>query len=299
MLKLILLETPGVIETEEFRQRNTDWKTLIAKAKENGIRTKTLPVTMGDDIAGIRLLCSKYECIPQECLVLAADSKLLSMAEQIGMPCVAYGEAMPAFRTRYQITTAAGAELYYLQQIHQRLIGEPVTIAKTERLIIREMTVADAEALWEIQNRQEVRRYTENLSEDRQNELEKHKAYVTHVYPLYGYGLWGVYRKEDEKLIGRCGLQDYEHDGTWEIEIGYLLDPPEWGKGYATEAVWAVLEYAFECMDMQSAVALIEPENERSVRLAKRVGMQFQAYDVRDGKTVARYLIQNRKKMDI
>lgn len=299
MLKLILLETPGVIETEEFRQLNTDWQTLITNAKKNGIGAKTLSVTMGDDVAGIQLLCIKNECTPQECLLLAADSKLLSIAEQIGMPCVAYGEAMPAFRTRYQITTAAGAELYYLQQIYQRLIGEPVVIAKTERLIIREMTDEDAEALWEIQNRQEVRRYTENLSEDRQTELEKHKAYVTHVYPMYGYGFWGVYRKEDGKLIGRCGIQDYEHEGAWEIEIGYLLDPPEWGKGYATEAVCAVLKYAFECMDMQSVVALIEPENERSLRLAKRIGMQFQAYDVRDEKTVARYLIQNRKKMDI
>lgn len=294
MLKTIFLESPGVIETAECGQMNTDWQTLITNAGEHGIKTEVLPSVLINDVRGIEALCARNECIPRECLLLTADGELLSVAEQVGMPCIAYGEHVPEFRAQYQITTVEGAELYYLQQIYQRLIGEPVVIAMTERLIIREMTVEDAEALWEIQNQEEVRRYTEDISEDRQTELEKHMAYVRHVYPMYGYGLWGVYRKEDGKLIGRCGIQDYEYDGVWGVELGYLLDPAEWGRGYAIEAVRAVIKYALDCMDIQSVIALIAPENERSIRLAKRAGMQFQTFEERKGKPVARYVIHKR-----
>jgi len=294
MLKLILLETPGVVETAECGQMNNDWQMLITSARENGIKTEVLPSVLINDVKGIEALCVRNECIPRECLLLTADDELLSVAEQVGMPCIAYGENVPEFRAQYQITTVEGAELYYLQQSYQRIIGEPVVIAMTERLIIREMTVEDAEALWEIQNQEEVRRYTEDISEDRQTELEKHMAYVRHVYPMYGYGLWGVYRKEDGKLIGRCGIQDYEYNGVWEVELGYLLDPAEWGRGYAIEAVRAVIKYALDCMDIQSVIALIAPENERSIRLAKRAGMQFQTFEERKCKPVARYVIHKR-----
>ena len=301
MLKAILLEAPGVVKTADEIQTNSDWKALTEEAGQQGIRvilfsfdasSKKQCCTQGE-LSGEHL---RWECLeekyrPTECLLLAADSECLSAARKLGIPCVAYGEDVPAFQTKYQISTSEGAEFWYLKQIYQRLSGEEVVIAETGRLMIREMTQEDAEAMWEIQNQGEVRRYTEGISHDCQTELEKHRAYVEHVYPLYGYGLWAVCLKASRKLIGRCGIQDREYNGVCEIELGYLLDTKDWGQGYATEAVSAVIDYAFHQLGIEQIVAWIEPENERSVRVAQKTGMEFCEYRIKNGKNFACYKI--------
>lgn len=286
MLKTIFLESPGVIKSADEIRPDSSWRTLMEKAGQQGIQT----ILFSSDVSPEEQ-CSAVGCLPKECLLLATDSECLLAAGEIGMPCAAYGEAVPAFRTRYQIMSAEGAEFHYLKQIYQRLAGEEVVIVKTKRLMIREMMPEDAESLWEIQRQEEVLRYTEGVSCDHEEELEKHRAYVEHVYPMYGYGLWAVCLKDNKKLIGRCGIQDREYNGVWEVELGYLLDSKAWGQGYATEAVTAVIDYAFNQLEISEIVAWIEPENERSIRVAKKAQMKFSEYRTKNGKCFACYNI--------
>lgn len=288
MLKTIILETPGVIDTMKFEQMNIHWKSLFRDAEQQGVKIISASY---DKVSGTMQMSE--QCLPNESLLIASSAELLFQADNFGIPCIAFGPDVPAYQTAYHVLSPEGAELYYLRQVYQRLTGETVVIAQTERLVIREMTVEDAETMWGIQRRDAVRLYTEGVSDDKQTEVEKHIAYVKHVYPLYGYGLWSVCLKESGKLIGRCGIQDCECDGKWEVELGYLLEPTVWGQGYATEAVRAVLRYAFSKLEVQSIIALIEPENERSVRLAMRSGMKFQRYVNRNDKQFACYRIVN------
>lgn len=157
-----------------------------------------------------------------------------------------------------------------------RANGEPITIAKTNRLILRELAVSDIKDLYDIYQNPEVRNFIDDIDDYLNIEIEKHKAYIRNIYAFYGYGLWGVFSKEENKLIGRCGIQNREIDGQNEIELGYLLDVDHWGLGYAIECILATLDYAFNTLELPRIVAVIDKRNTRSIKVAKQIGMTLE-----------------------
>lgn len=97
-------------------------------------------------------------------------------------------------------------------------------------------------------------------------------------YEQRGYGPWAVIEKHSGELIGYCGLFFYpDINGRPEIEIGYRLARAWWGRGYATEAVTAVRDFAFDTLGLSRLVALIDPANVASVRVAEKAGMRHEA----------------------
>ena len=82
--------------------------------------------------------------------------------------------------------------------------------------------------------------------------------------------------KTEHQAIGYCG-RFYFTDilGQPEIEIGYRLARPFWGRGYATEAALAVREYSFNVLCLPRLSALIDPQNAASLRVAQKAGMIY------------------------
>ena len=97
------------------------------------------------------------------------------------------------------------------------------------------------------------------------------------------YDLWPVIEKKTNEVIGHCGLLDKEVNGKIEYEIIYILKTSEWGKGYATEIGKAMIEHAFGEMKLERLIALIEPENKASERVALKIGMKFEKEVLRPG----------------
>jgi RimJ/RimL family protein N-acetyltransferase len=64
--------------------------------------------------------------------------------------------------------------------------------------------------------------------------------------------------------------------GRQEVEIGYRLARSAWRQGYATEAARAVRDYAFFTLGIRRLIALIDPENLASVRVAEKIGMRYE-----------------------
>jgi RimJ/RimL family protein N-acetyltransferase len=114
-------------------------------------------------------------------------------------------------------------------------------------------------------------------------------------YEQLALGYLAVLRKEDEALIGRCGLMELvgesavpEHgirrgwfrlpgvptdvELTFECELGYTFDPAVWGQGFATEAACCVRDYARDVLRLPYAISAISPQNVRSRRVAERGG---------------------------
>lgn len=99
----------------------------------------------------------------------------------------------------------------------------------------------------------------------------------------FGYGLFSVIHQESNNLIGDCGLEQIEDQGT--AELGYDFRSDFWNRGFATEAATAVRDYAFEVLELPRLISLIRVGNLSSSRVAEKVGMtlleEFTRYDVR------------------
>ena len=106
----------------------------------------------------------------------------------------------------------------------------------------------------------------------------------------YGFGLFSIERREDGLLIGDCGLE-VQDDGSGDVELGYDLRSDCWGQGYATEAAMAVRDVAFGPLALPRLISLIRQGNERSRRVAEKVGMQHDADLERHGVLYWRYAI--------
>jgi RimJ/RimL family protein N-acetyltransferase len=96
------------------------------------------------------------------------------------------------------------------------------------------------------------------------------------LWLIYGYGYWGVERKDDGLLVGQVGLADFKREMTPSIEgvpeAGWIFAPDAHGRGYALEAVSAALAWADETIDAPEIVAIIDPANAPSIRVAERCG---------------------------
>ncbi len=101
----------------------------------------------------------------------------------------------------------------------------------------------------------------------------------------HGYGLFSVIHKTDQRLIGDCGLEHLEADGTREAELGYDLRSDYWNQGLATEAAAAVRDHAFRVLRLPRLISLIRTGNVASRRVAEKIGMRHAADTTRHGQT--------------
>ncbi len=148
---------------------------------------------------------------------------------------------------------------------------------ETERLILRDMRVSDAEDMFAYAQHEPVTRY---LTWTPHPSIQHTKEYLTYVGQRYRTGDfydWALICKEDGRMIGTCGFTSFDFPSD-SAEIGYVLNPDYQGKGLATEAVREVLRFGFETLSLHRIEAKFMKENTRSQKLMERVGMQLEGY---------------------
>ena len=143
----------------------------------------------------------------------------------------------------------------------------------TTRLSLRPFTLDDIDSLHQILEIPGILQYFPNPDPPERERVEKLiKRQIKH-WQDYGYGWWAVVSRAEKQLIGWSGLQ-YLPD-TDEIEIGYLLSKPFWGKGLATESAIAGLDFGFDRLGLREIIGIVHPENFASQGVLKKIGMQF------------------------
>ena len=144
----------------------------------------------------------------------------------------------------------------------------------------------DAQALFALNGNPQVMRYT---GEPLLPSLDAAKlAIENHTdFDNPGYGRWACVLKESQQIIGFCGLK-YLSDLD-EVDIGYRFLPEFWGKGYATEACIASLQFGFHTLRLHRIIGLVLPQNAASIRVLEKVGLQFECEFDYDGYSVLRY----------
>jgi [ribosomal protein S5]-alanine N-acetyltransferase len=154
-------------------------------------------------------------------------------------------------------------------------------ILETNRLILRRIQPSDVMPLVDLWSDPEVTRF---LGGPRDKAWLKSEFSNSAQDPFAErYDLWPVIEKETGRVIGHCGLLDKEVEGKTEIELNYIISPPMWGKGIGTEMADAIKRFAFMELGLIRLIALIEPNNEASGRVAIKIGMHFEKEISRPG----------------
>jgi RimJ/RimL family protein N-acetyltransferase len=147
----------------------------------------------------------------------------------------------------------------------------------TDRLVIQDWSVDDAEAAFRIYGSPEVTHWL-TPAMDRVGDLAAMRS-VLHAWQeaqpnmLTPRGRWALRRKDDDTVIGGLAIRllpPYEDD----LEVSWQLSPDVWGQGYAAEAGRALVDWAFT-QDTEELFAVARTSNARAVATAKRIGMQW------------------------
>lgn len=155
----------------------------------------------------------------------------------------------------------------------------------TGRLTLRPFHILDAEPMYRVFGDEEVMRFGDGV----QTSEWVHAWLLTcleRYYTTWGFGPYAVVEKQSSNVVGYCGLFHFpDVNGQQEVEIGYRFARMAWGKGYATEAAGAVREYAFHVLGIKRLIAIIDPENLASIRVAEKIGMRYEAQVMLEGYT--------------
>ncbi|NLL78523.1 MAG: GNAT family N-acetyltransferase [Clostridiales bacterium] len=175
----------------------------------------------------------------------------------------------------------------YFEKVYGRCHGIPWTILETDRCLVREIQLEDLDRLYEIYAEPSITQYMEGLYEDRAEEEQYTRDYIRNMYGFYGYGMWVVEEKKSHRLIGRAGIESGDSEET--AELGYLIAKEYQRQGYATEVCEAIIKYAGDKLEFKRIVCYVEPENEASRMLCRRLGLTEREEKVRKGKRYCFY----------
>jgi len=165
-----------------------------------------------------------------------------------------------------------------------------VIVTETSRLILRYFTADDLDELAAILGDHQVMRYSIGGIKTR-SQTQDFLNWILSNYEKYGFGLYAVTRRENQVLIGFCGLLVWFFEEVQEIEMGYRFAKEHWGQGLGTEAATAVRDYAWHKLNMKRLICIIQPENTRSIRVAKKLGMEHERNMFFQGLNVGIYSI--------
>lgn len=160
----------------------------------------------------------------------------------------------------------------YLEKVYRRLKGLPWKILETDRCLVRETTVEDVEAFYQIYSDPAVTEHMEGLFPEVEQEKEYVREYIEKIYTYYEFGVWTVLEKESGAVIGRAGFSCRE--GYKEPELGFVIGVPWQRRGYAEEVCRAILRFGREELGFERVQVLVETENEPSLKLCRKLGFE-------------------------
>lgn len=148
-------------------------------------------------------------------------------------------------------------------------------ILETERLILRQFTLDDAPFILELLN---TPTWLQFIGDRNVHSIEDAEKYLLNgsmkSYAENGFGFYAVVDKTTLQTIGMCGL--IKRDTLPDIDIGFAFLPNLISKGFGYEIASATLDYAFNVLKIKRIIAIVNPDNEKSIGLIKKIRMQFE-----------------------
>lgn len=152
---------------------------------------------------------------------------------------------------------------------------EPI---ETERLLLRELVLSDVDGMFELDSNPNVHLF---VGKKPVKHIDESWAYIENIqqqYKDFGTGRWAVILKETNEFLGWSGIKFITNEINNHkdfYEIGYRFIEKHWGKGYATEAGKAFVDYAFNVLKADALYAYADPGNENSRRILEKLGLRY------------------------
>jgi len=149
-----------------------------------------------------------------------------------------------------------------------------MSVLETDRLVLRKLSVDDAEFILELVNEPSWLRF---IGDKGVRTIDDARNYILRgpiaSYERFGFGLYSTELKDSGIPIGICGL--VKREALENPDIGFAFLPKFWGKGYAYESASAVLGFAKDDLGLTRILAITTPDNYSSIKLLEKVGMCF------------------------
>jgi RimJ/RimL family protein N-acetyltransferase len=160
-----------------------------------------------------------------------------------------------------------------------------MTTLETKRLFLRPFVYSDADAMNRVFGDAEVMYFGYGV-QSREWVRDWIRFRILEYQENVKTNVWAVVVKTSTAVIGYCGLFYFpEIDSQPEVELGYRLARLYWNKGYGTEAARAVKNHAVRILGIKRLIAMIDPGNLASIRVAEKLGMQYEKDVKLDGYT--------------
>lgn len=152
----------------------------------------------------------------------------------------------------------------------------------TNRLHIRPIRMDDKDAVFSYRSDPEINKYLSLIP----TSVDDIKTFISNSSTTFNVpGTWFqlvIIEKNTHQLIGDIGIHFLTSDPhNKQVEIGYTLNKAYWGKGYASEALSAVIDYLFNTLNKHRITASIDPTNLKSIQLLERLGFRKEAHFVK------------------
>jgi ribosomal-protein-alanine N-acetyltransferase len=150
--------------------------------------------------------------------------------------------------------------------------------AETERLILRELLPTDRNGLFAVDSDPDVNIYLGNNPVKTIEQTDDIIKFIRKQYIDNGIGRWAMIEKSSNNFIGWAGLKlirELTNNRIDYYDLGYRLNKSYWGKGFATEAARASLQYGFNTLNLNEIYAIADSKNVASRNVIEKVGLKF------------------------
>ncbi|MDY5741954.1 MAG: GNAT family N-acetyltransferase [Lachnospiraceae bacterium] len=211
--------------------------------------------------AAVRLVGRDFD---SPVVVVTDRQAMVAEACAAGLPCIGIERGVERLSAPYIYESETDIDREAIERAYRRFHQLPLTIAKTKRLTIRELSEADFEFVLTLAD-------SDPAAADERLTGEKLSSQIRVAYPFYGFGIWLIESapgQRDDKLRP-IGILSFSPDAM--PAIGYQLLPEERGQGLAAEAAAAGLAYMRE-LGYEAFVCRIAADNKASQRVAEKLG---------------------------
>ncbi len=151
---------------------------------------------------------------------------------------------------------------------------DPFPVIETERLLLRQISLEDAEDIFLLRTNNEAIKY---ILKPKLKSIDDAKDLIKIMTNISERIQWGITLKEENKIIGTIGYHKIAKE-HYRAEIGYMLHPDHWNTGMMSEALTKVLDFGFNEIKLHSIEAIINPDNATSRKILQKFNFINEGY---------------------